>query len=203
MDEDAEDQSMKIPTVEQLLDEVDKQNKVVQETPESPYDTESEIKVVKSYFTSQISKLQDQIMHDSGELVNYESMPEDDLRSVLGFEAVDSDDTQGNDVSHSDDTFSYHNASAERPSLKDHLDHIYEEVSPLHSMFGNMESSIIHQVSNGIKSTLPALVTAALQNRCLDFSPPHSKTAFHQSSKNLCKLTFEPPLNSLQRNKLS
>ncbi|GJY60998.1 hypothetical protein Tco_0461655 [Tanacetum coccineum] len=70
-------------TKKQLLDEVDKQNKVVQETPESPYDTEFEIKVVKSYFTSQISKLQDQIMHDSGELADYESMLEDDLRSVL------------------------------------------------------------------------------------------------------------------------
>ncbi|GKF67643.1 hypothetical protein Tco_0197322, partial [Tanacetum coccineum] len=141
-----------IPTVEQLLDEVDKQNKVVQETLESPYDTESEIKVVKSYFTSHIPKEQDQIMHDSDESADvqedsdYESMPEDDLRSVSGFEAAESDNTQGNDVSHSDYIFQDDNASAERLSLLDHMDHICEEVSSLHSNLGDMESSIIHQV---------------------------------------------------------
>nr|GFD50426.1 hypothetical protein [Tanacetum cinerariifolium] len=102
MEEDAEDKAMEIPAVEQLLDEVDKQNKAVQETLESPYDTEFKIKVVKSYFTSQISKLQDQIMHDSDELADYESILEDDLRSVLGFETADFDDTQRNYVSRSD-----------------------------------------------------------------------------------------------------
>nr|GEY00214.1 retrovirus-related Pol polyprotein from transposon TNT 1-94 [Tanacetum cinerariifolium] len=82
IEEDVEDQSMEILTVKQLLDEVDKQKKDVQETPKSPYDTESEIKVVKSYFTSQIPKLHDQIMHDSDESADNESMPKDDLRSV-------------------------------------------------------------------------------------------------------------------------
>nr|GEU39638.1 hypothetical protein [Tanacetum cinerariifolium] len=127
IEEDAEDKSIEIPTVEQLLDEVDKQNKAIQETPESPYDTESKIKVVKSDFTSQIPKLKDPIMHDSDESANYESMPEDDLRSVLGFKGDDSDNTQGNDVSHSDHTA------------------------------GNHGNSIIHQMSDGIQSTLPAL----------------------------------------------
>ncbi|GJR18510.1 hypothetical protein Tco_0967037 [Tanacetum coccineum] len=73
--------------IEQLLDEVNKQNKAVQETLKSPYDTESEIKVVKSFFNSHIPKPQDQIMHDFEESANiqedsdYELMPEDDLRS--------------------------------------------------------------------------------------------------------------------------
>nr|GEV68089.1 retrovirus-related Pol polyprotein from transposon TNT 1-94 [Tanacetum cinerariifolium] len=103
---------------------------------------------------SQIPKLQDHIMHDSDEPADYESMPEDDLRSVSGFEAADSDDTQGNDVSHSDHTFPDHNASVERLSLPDH---ICKEVSSFHSKLGTMESSIIHQVSDGIKSTFPSL----------------------------------------------
>nr|GEU53192.1 retrovirus-related Pol polyprotein from transposon TNT 1-94 [Tanacetum cinerariifolium] len=157
MEEDDDDHSMEIPTVEQLLDEVDKQIKAIQETLESPYDTESKIKVVKSYYTFQIPKLQDQIMHDSDESADYESMPEDDLRSVSGFEDADFDEIQGNDVSHSKHTFSDHNASAELLSLLDHLDHICEEVSSLNSKLDTMESSIIHQVSDGIKSTLPAL----------------------------------------------
>nr|GEV36552.1 hypothetical protein [Tanacetum cinerariifolium] len=72
-------------------------------------------------------------MHDSDESVDYESMLEDDLRSVSGFENADFDDTQENDVSHSDHTFPNHNAFDERLSLPNHLDHICEEVSSLHS----------------------------------------------------------------------
>nr|GEV08386.1 retrovirus-related Pol polyprotein from transposon TNT 1-94 [Tanacetum cinerariifolium] len=100
MKEDAVDHSMEIPTVEQLLDEVDKQIK---------------------------------IMHNSDESADYESMPEDDLRSVLGFKDVDSEDIQGNNVSQFDHTFPDHNASVECLSLPDHMDHICEEVSSHHS----------------------------------------------------------------------
>nr|GEV01933.1 hypothetical protein [Tanacetum cinerariifolium] len=96
---------------------------------------------------------------------DYESMPEDHLRSISGFEDADSDDIQGNNMSHSDHTFPDHNASAKRLSLPDHLDHICEEVSSLHSKLDTMESSIIHQVSDGIKCTLPAFVTTALQEQ--------------------------------------
>nr|GEU78568.1 retrovirus-related Pol polyprotein from transposon TNT 1-94 [Tanacetum cinerariifolium] len=102
IEEDAEEKSMEIPTVKQLLDKVDKQNKAVQETPESPYDT---------YI-------------------------------------------QGNGVSHSDHTFPDHNASTERLSLLEHLDHICEEVNSLYSKLGTMESSIIHQVSDRIQFSM-------------------------------------------------
>nr|GEZ08404.1 hypothetical protein [Tanacetum cinerariifolium] len=120
MEEDAKDHFMEIPTVEQLLDAVDKQIKM--------------------------PKLQDQIMHDSDESVDYESMLEDDLRSVSGFEDADSDDTLGNEVSHSDHTFSDHNDFVDRLSLPDHLDHICEKV-------------IIHQVSDGINDRFARLET--------------------------------------------
>ncbi|GJW42783.1 hypothetical protein Tco_0071582 [Tanacetum coccineum] len=43
-----EEQSLEIPMVEQLLDEVDNHNKPIHEPSESPYETESEIMVVKS-----------------------------------------------------------------------------------------------------------------------------------------------------------
>nr|GEU69477.1 hypothetical protein [Tanacetum cinerariifolium] len=111
----------------------------------------------------EISKLQDQIMHDSDESADYESMPGDHLRSILGFEDDDSDDIQGNDVSYSDYTFQDHNASAKRLSLPDHLDHICEEVGYLYLKLSTIESSIIHQVSDRIKSPFPALVTIDLQ----------------------------------------
>ncbi|GJR60982.1 hypothetical protein Tco_1503144, partial [Tanacetum coccineum] len=132
------------PKVETVLDVVDKLNKAASRTP---------------------------IMHDSEETTDiqedsdYESMPEDDLRSVSEFEAADFDDTQGNDVSHSDHIFQDDNAFAERLSLPDHMDHICEEVSSLHSKLRDMESFIIHQVSAEIKSSLPALVSTDLQEQ--------------------------------------
>ncbi|GJY67029.1 retrovirus-related pol polyprotein from transposon TNT 1-94 [Tanacetum coccineum] len=103
MEEVAEEQSLEFPTVEHLLDEVDKLNKAVQETTESPYDTKSEIKVVKT---------------DS----DLQSMPDDELRFVSGFVTADSDDTHENEVSKSDHIFQDDNASAERLSLPDHMD---------------------------------------------------------------------------------
>ncbi|GJW24637.1 hypothetical protein Tco_0038448 [Tanacetum coccineum] len=96
--ESAEEQSLEIPTVEQLLDEVDNQNIGVQETSKIPYDIKSEIKI--------------------------------------------------------------DNASAERLSLPDHMDHICEEVSSFHSKLGDIESSIVE-----IKSSLPTLVTNALKEQ--------------------------------------
>ncbi|GJX60628.1 hypothetical protein Tco_0292018 [Tanacetum coccineum] len=56
-----EEQTLEIPIVAQLLDEV---NKVAQETSENPDDTKLEIKVVKSFFTSYLSEVQDQTMND-------------------------------------------------------------------------------------------------------------------------------------------
>ncbi|GKA35959.1 retrovirus-related pol polyprotein from transposon TNT 1-94 [Tanacetum coccineum] len=173
MEEVAEEQSLEIPTVEQLLDEADKLNKVVQETPESPYDIESEIKVVKSFLTSHISDLQDQTMHDSKEThdiqedsdTDLQSMPDDDLGSVSGFEVADSDDTYDNQVSQSDHISQEDNVSAERLSLPNHMDHICEEVGSLHSKLRDMKSSIIQQVFAEIKLSLPALVITALKEQ--------------------------------------
>nr|GEX11333.1 hypothetical protein [Tanacetum cinerariifolium] len=173
MDEIAEEQYLEIPTVKQLLDEADKLNKVVQETPESPYDTESEIKVVKSFFTCHIFELKDQTMRDFKETTNIhevfdsdlQSIPDDELRSVSGFHTADSYNTHENEVSKSDHIFQDDNASAERLSLPDHMDHICKEVSSLYSRLRDIESSIVQQVSAEFKSSLPALVTDSLKEQ--------------------------------------
>ncbi|GKB46519.1 hypothetical protein Tco_0897272 [Tanacetum coccineum] len=101
-----EEQGNPPSTVEakKLLDEADKLNKVVQEIPESPYDIESEIKVVKSFFNSHIFELKDQTMHDSEEIADFHEGSDSDLQLMP------------------DDDF-----------LPDHKDHICEEVSSLHS----------------------------------------------------------------------
>nr|GEV90638.1 retrovirus-related Pol polyprotein from transposon TNT 1-94 [Tanacetum cinerariifolium] len=194
---EVDEQSLKIPAVEKLLDEADKLNKAVQEPPESPYDTKSEIKVVKSLFTFLISKLKDQIMHDSKAIYdihensdsdsNLQLMPDDDLRSVLGFYTADSDDTHENEVSKSNHIFQDDNAFAERLSLQDHMDHICEEVSSLHSRLGDMESSIVQQVLAEFKSSLPALVIDSLKEQLLSLLSDALKDTLPQLLKDYIK----------------
>ncbi|GJY89982.1 hypothetical protein Tco_0505178 [Tanacetum coccineum] len=138
-EEVVEEQTLEIPTVAQLLDEV---NKAAQETPESLCDTKSEIKVVKSFFTSHLSDVQDQIMNDYEESAGIQEdsdsdlqlMPDNDQRSIFGFKVIDSDDTHDNEVY-------------------------------LHSRLRNMESSIVQTVFDEIKSSLPAMITNALKEQ--------------------------------------
>ncbi|GJU88980.1 hypothetical protein Tco_1301403 [Tanacetum coccineum] len=134
-EEVAEEQTLEIPTVAELLDEV---NKAAQETPESPYDTESKIKVVKSFFTSHLSEVQDQTMND------YEESA-----------AADSDDTNDNEVSHSAHT-SHDIASVERLSIPDHLDYI--------SMITNaLKEQLPGILLATLKDCLPLIVNESLQ----------------------------------------
>nr|GEX66584.1 retrovirus-related Pol polyprotein from transposon TNT 1-94 [Tanacetum cinerariifolium] len=120
--EKAEEQSLEFPSVEQLLDEVDNHNKAVQESSESPYDTESEIMVVKSFLTSRLHELQVKSMHDFAATTDMQecsdsdmqSMPDDELRSISGFETADSDNLLDNEVSTYDHIVQDDNASVER-----------------------------------------------------------------------------------------
>ncbi|GKC13097.1 retrovirus-related pol polyprotein from transposon TNT 1-94, partial [Tanacetum coccineum] len=120
-----------------------------------------------------LSRVQDHTINDYKESTgiqedsdsDLQSMPDDDLRSVSGFEAANSDDTHDNEVSHSAHTSQDDIASVEHLSIPDHLEHICEEVSYLHSRLGNMESSIVQTVSDEIKSSLPAIITNALKEQ--------------------------------------
>ncbi|GJZ08038.1 hypothetical protein Tco_0542321 [Tanacetum coccineum] len=130
-----------------------------------------------------------------------QSMPDDDLRSVSGFEAVVSDDTNDNKVSHSAHT-SHDIASAERLSIPDHLDHICEEVIYLYSRLRNMESSIVQTVSDEIKSSVPAMITNTLKEQlskilsatlkdCLPLIVNESLQTYHPTSNRFVTLQKE------------
>nr|GEU48663.1 retrovirus-related Pol polyprotein from transposon TNT 1-94 [Tanacetum cinerariifolium] len=153
-----EEQTLEIPLLEQLLEEVDNHNQAVQTTSESPYATESEIKVVKSFLTNHLSKLHDQTINDyevSADIQensnsDLHSIPDDELRSVLKFETTDSDNFHKNDVSISDHIVQDDYAFAERLSLPNHMDHIFEKVSSLHSRLKDLEYSIAQKDTNAI-----------------------------------------------------
>ncbi|GJV29362.1 hypothetical protein Tco_1385810 [Tanacetum coccineum] len=142
-EKEAGDHSLDIPTVKlkELLDKVDRQNTAVQETLENNPDY--------------------QALSDS----DLDSMLDADLRSVSEFKTSDSDNEPDHEVSHSEHISQDENAFAERLSLPDHLDHICEKVSFLHSKLGDMESLVVQQDSLEIKSSIPALVTTTLKEQ--------------------------------------
>ncbi|GKD18670.1 hypothetical protein Tco_1207828, partial [Tanacetum coccineum] len=160
-----EEHTLELPTVKHLMDEG---HIASQETPESPYDIKSEIMVVKSFLTSRLHKLQVKSVHDSDETADsqkgsnfdLQSMPDDELRSVSGFETADSNDFLNNEVSTSDHIVHNANAPAERLSFLNHIDHIYDKVSSLHLKLDDIESSIAE-----IKSSLPTLVNNAIKEQ--------------------------------------
>ncbi|GJX54686.1 hypothetical protein Tco_0283055 [Tanacetum coccineum] len=112
-EEDAGVHSLEEPTFEQLMDEVDKLKEVAQEKPKSPYDTESEIKIIKSFQVNIVSNsllIHQGLQRSTSDDINViditpkddeegdasdsdlRSMPSDNLASLTGFETPDSDD---------------------------------------------------------------------------------------------------------------
>ncbi|GKA81717.1 retrovirus-related pol polyprotein from transposon TNT 1-94 [Tanacetum coccineum] len=166
-----EDHSSYIPTVEQLLDKVDKQNSAVQHTQERPFDTESEILFVKYFQASHIAKdvevtlmrsrPMDMDAQTADSEFKLESIPDDDLQSRSGFKTSVSDSRH--DVSHSEHTSWEKTASTEFQSLLGHLDHVYEEVSLIYYKLEEMKSSIAQKVSDDIKSFVPDLISHSLK----------------------------------------
>ncbi|GKE61248.1 hypothetical protein Tco_1511615 [Tanacetum coccineum] len=74
-------------TFEQIMDEVDLKTQGAQENAESPYDTESEIKIIKSYQAATIFDAEEGDASDS--LSGLRSMPDDDLASITSSETQD------------------------------------------------------------------------------------------------------------------
>ncbi|GKC93789.1 hypothetical protein Tco_1159231, partial [Tanacetum coccineum] len=82
--------AMEQVTFEKIMDEVDSKTQDAQENVESPYDTKSEIKIIKSYQATTISDAKEGDAYES--LYGLRSMPDDDLASMTGFEIQDSAD---------------------------------------------------------------------------------------------------------------
>ncbi|GJU44677.1 hypothetical protein Tco_1201943, partial [Tanacetum coccineum] len=126
--------AMEEVTFERIMDEVDSKAHGAQENVESPYDTESKIKIIKSYQAATISgslfihqnssydQEKDVEEGDASEsLFGLRSMPNDDLASISGFKTQDSADhvsKEGIDTLH---TF------ANNSSQSDPVGHLHAE----------------------------------------------------------------------------
>ncbi|GJY74559.1 hypothetical protein Tco_0478990 [Tanacetum coccineum] len=138
------------------MDEIDQQNQAAQDKLETPYDTESEIKIIKRFQPSQPdddaqitflnvepydpTKSRDA---DSDSDSGLQSMPDDDLPSLSGFETPDSQDED----SQSDDNL---HASVDVPAKSDPLGYLQEELRTLSTKVDNLESTISKKVSEDV-----------------------------------------------------
>ncbi|GJZ72673.1 hypothetical protein Tco_0636819 [Tanacetum coccineum] len=169
-EDDARVHSMEEPTFEQLMDKVDKLKEVAQEKPESPYDTESEIKIIKSYQVntvsgsllihqgSQRSTLDDNVIditpkddeeRDASDS-DLRSMPSDDLASLTSFETLDSDDETSISITKehladnlnatSDGDVALPYASVGVSALSDPFGHLQRELTTISSKVDQLES---------------------------------------------------------------
>ncbi|GJW00599.1 hypothetical protein Tco_1555850 [Tanacetum coccineum] len=129
--------AMEEVTFEQIMDEVDLKTQGAQENAESPYDTKSEIKIIKSYQAATISGLL--------------SMPNDDLASISGFESQDSVDHVSKE-----DTKTLH-AFTDKPAQSDPLSHFHTELGILNTKMDQLESSISKKVAEDMKYSVPAI----------------------------------------------
>nr|GEV33513.1 hypothetical protein [Tanacetum cinerariifolium] len=123
-------------------------------------------------------------MHDSDESADYESMHEDDLRSVSRFENVDFDDTQENDVSHSNHTFPDHNAFAEQ-------------------LFKALKCDMGKSMTTLVKSVIIDDTVEGEKNKKAKDTNPAPTQGEPQSTKTLVKSQWEQPTDLNGVNKQS
>nr|GFA19310.1 hypothetical protein [Tanacetum cinerariifolium] len=126
--EKAEDHSLDIPTVEQLLDEITK---------------DVEVTLVGS-------EPMDMDLQTADSEFELESMPDNDLQSLSGFETSVSDSSH--DVSHSEHT------SWEKTKVKEIKSSIAQKVS------NDIKSFVPDLISHSLKAQLPRLLSDALKN---------------------------------------
>ncbi|GJR91740.1 hypothetical protein Tco_0215751 [Tanacetum coccineum] len=144
------------------------QNQAAQDKPESPYDTEYEITIIKRFQPNQ-SNDDAQITfldakpydltksRDADSASRLQSMPDNDLPSLSGFETANSQDED----SQSDDTL---HASVDVPAKSDPLGYLQEELCTLSTKVDNLESTISKKVSEDIQSSVPSIVTTTLKD---------------------------------------
>ncbi|GKC99190.1 hypothetical protein Tco_1169465, partial [Tanacetum coccineum] len=164
-------------TFKQIMDEFDSKTQGAQENAESPYDIESEIKIIKSYqaatiFGSLFIHQSSSYNHDDQDVIDItptdakegdaskslsglRSMPDDDLASTTGFETQDSADhvfEEGTETLH---------ASTDKLTQSDPLGHLHEELYLLHNKLPGL-------LSDALKDTLPQLIKDSIKCSVLE-----------------------------------
>ncbi|GJU95443.1 hypothetical protein Tco_1320199 [Tanacetum coccineum] len=164
-------------TFDQIIDEIDQKNKDA-EKDESPHDTKSNIKIIKSFQATDVSgsllihQGSQRSISDDLDVIDItpkddeerdashsglRSMPDDDLASLTGFETLDSAD---NDSQEGTAETLY--ASADKPAQSDPLGPLHEELRILNTKIDKLESNITKKVTDDVQSSVPSIVSNSL-----------------------------------------
>ncbi|GKB15728.1 hypothetical protein Tco_0849651 [Tanacetum coccineum] len=179
------------------------------DTNENLYDTESKIKIVKRFkptindeespFTS-VTKEFSVI----GEASDLESMSGDKIGSVSTSETIGSleDDihspqiklskSKERDVDEILAELADLNASADKPSLSDHLGNLCKEVNHLTTKVQNLESSLLQQMTVKLEEIVPSLVAKTLKKNMPDIISERLKSAISQITVEFVKEIIKP-----------
>ncbi|GKA78456.1 hypothetical protein Tco_0784993, partial [Tanacetum coccineum] len=139
---------------------------------ENPFDTELEIKFVKSYnpFTDNEEPLFTSNELDTEEDSELASIPDDEIGSPSAFQTFDTKESLSEPkLSKSEEKYANNvldeltdlRASTDKPS--ESISHIKEEIISLSTKIGQMESNITKKVSKEVQSSVLVLISEALK----------------------------------------
>ncbi|GJX84307.1 hypothetical protein Tco_0335081 [Tanacetum coccineum] len=137
-------ESMGGVTFKQIIDEIDQQNQTTQEKPKSPYDTESDIKIIKRFQPSQ---------PDNDAQITF-WVPNHIIKQSQGMEGTS-------------ETFY---AFADMPAQSNPLGHLHEELRILNTKIDQLESNITKKLTDHIQSSMSSIVADSLKEICLELS---------------------------------
>ncbi|GKE05289.1 hypothetical protein Tco_1397307 [Tanacetum coccineum] len=133
-------------TFKQIIDEVDSKTQGAQENAESPFDTESEIKIIKSYQAATIS----------GSLFINPSSLYDQDQNVINITPKDAKEGEAS-KSLSGLRYMPDDDLASLSTQSDPLGHLQEELNLLNNKVDQLETSISKKVVDDIQSSIPTI----------------------------------------------
>ncbi|GJX02546.1 hypothetical protein Tco_0186459 [Tanacetum coccineum] len=163
---------------------------------ENPFDTESEIKFVKSYkpVTDNEEPLFTSKESDTKEDSELASIPDDEIGSPSAFQTSDTKESlskpklsksEEKDADNVLDELADLRASADKPS--ESISHIKEEIISLSTKIGQMESNITKKVSEEVQSSVLVLISEALKQELPGLLTDALKTTLPTLLKDLIK----------------
>ncbi|GJZ50239.1 putative ribonuclease H-like domain-containing protein [Tanacetum coccineum] len=161
---------------------------------ESPFDTESEIRIVKRFKPATNEEVFTSKESDAAEDSKLESIPDDEIGSPLAFLTSINEETLSEPIlskSEEKDTdnvleeLAGVNASTNKPS--ESISHIKEEIISLFTKIGQMESNITNKVTEEVKSSMPVFITEDLKQELTGLLTDALKSTLPALLKDLIK----------------
>ncbi|GKA17197.1 hypothetical protein Tco_0697034 [Tanacetum coccineum] len=172
-------------TFKQIIDEVDLKTQGAQENAESPFDTESEIKIIKSYQAATIS----------GSLFINPSSLYDQDQNVINITPKDAKEGEAS-KSLSGLRYMPDDDLASLSTQSDPLGHLQEELNLLNNKVDQLETSISKKVVDDIQSSIPTILEISFTSEGAEQIPSYQNEEIHQTED--LKVMFKDMVSLLE-----